>query len=107
MSKIKEVVETKEVQETGAPVVEKKNDSAIVGQVVTYLKSKGADGATANDVAVHLGYMTQEQLDNPKENKDAIKTAGKKARKYLRDAVDKNGGKREVRDGRTKVYQII
>ena len=94
-----------EQAQTEAPA--EKKESSVVTQVVDYLKSKGEDGATANEVAVQLGYITQEQLDNPKENKEAIKMAGKKTRKHLRDAVDKHGGKREVRDGRTKIYQIL
>ena len=102
MSKDKQVAE----QTTEAPV-EEKNETAVVIKVADFLKSKGKDGATANEVAVHLEYITQAQLDEPKENKEVIQKAGKKARTYLRKAVDTNKGLREVRDGRHKIYQIF
>jgi len=88
-----------------APVEAKvKADSENNKKVHAFLVQKGKDGAQANDIAIHLGFIEKDV--DPKS--DEFKAACKKVRKICRDVVDNaKGGSREVRNGRQKVYQIL
>ena len=83
------------------PKAAKKVDSGTVLQIVTFLKSKGKDGASANEIGKNLGWVKDGM------SKEDLKTTEKKVRTFARVAVDTNNGKRDVRNGRNKVYQIL
>jgi hypothetical protein len=80
---------------------EKKENGTVV-KIQDFLKSKGQEGATAVQIGEHLGLIKSEM------SKEETKSAAKKVRKFARDAVDGiDGGKRDVRNGKNKVYQIL
>lgn len=80
-----------------------RKDSEDVKKTVDFLKSKGEEGATAIEIAVHLG-----KLDSDPDPKDPeTKSVARATRVIARAAVDKHGGKRDVRKGKNKLYQIL
>lgn len=94
-------VEETKVEETKVEETQEKQElSGDSKKIYDFLKSKGSEGATANNIAVHLGWLTK---DSSKEEK---KEQEYKVRRLVRSVVDKQGGSREVRNGRNKVYQI-
>jgi len=82
----------------------KKVNSEEVEKTVKFLESKGEEGATAFEIAVHLGKL--EANADPTDS-DA-KSACRHVRVIARAAVDNHdNGKRDVRKGKNKLYQIM
>ena len=76
-----------------------KTDSNLL-KVTNFIHGKGAEGATALDVAKHLG------LIDDKTPKDDFSGILRGVRIVCRKAVDKNNGQRTTHQGRNKVYVI-
>ena len=97
------VVEETKVDTTDAkPVADKKaNESKDSTTIKEFLISKGKDGAMAQEIAEHLGWIDKSA------DKAAIKQACYKVRRLVRPVVDKtDGGSRKTRNGRNVVYMI-
>jgi len=95
----------KEVPVKEAPAKEVPvKEAADKKKVHDFLLSCGEKGAQASDIAIHLGFITKEtDVKSPD-----YKAACKKVRKLARDVVDSDpNGKRDVRDGRQKIYQLL